>query len=362
MLRPRIKRETGLSRGGGHSGIVSRGSSTKEMQAPSGSGERRSKYKYARALSFLRSTIVSRSTGCSTREPAVELDPSGAIQQEFATGDHVERPNPSAPSLMPGPLAPSISAAASWQTSSHEAAGDEVAFPLPHPSDTAATSRTPLSSGRQRQRGQERSYAPEFLHLNASLQNSIKLLRQQISAGFNMLNKSIMELRSLLDRMHSDANKSPKHLFFQSVVGHMENLTPDQQMHVMHGCQVALVQVTSQALQPAPVVPPTPTPSPATVPPPPTPSPFQLSPFQVFSYHTYPYLSSPLTSPYQNPPTPSPFLLPHTSVPPLPTQPHIYTNPSTSDPHQPGLQSPTIDVVCPVNPSGNISTPHYTTL
>ncbi|XP_077113838.1 uncharacterized protein LOC143769145 [Ranitomeya variabilis] len=33
----------------------------KEMRAPSGSGGRRSKYKYARALSFLRSTMVTRS-------------------------------------------------------------------------------------------------------------------------------------------------------------------------------------------------------------------------------------------------------------------------------------------------------------
>ncbi|XP_073441831.1 uncharacterized protein [Dendrobates tinctorius] len=158
----------------------------KEMQAPSGSGGRWSSYKYARALSFLRSTMVSRCTVCSTREPAAELDPSGAIPQESATGDHVERPDPSEPSLTSGPLAPSTSAGASWQTSSHEAAGDEVAFPLPHPSDSAATSRTPLGSGWQCPRGQERSYVPEFLHLNAALQNLINLLVKQMTAGFNL--------------------------------------------------------------------------------------------------------------------------------------------------------------------------------
>ncbi|XP_073403722.1 uncharacterized protein [Dendrobates tinctorius] len=69
----------------------------KEMPAPSGSGGRRSKYKYARALSFPRATMVSRSTFCSTREPS-ELNPSGAIPQESATGDF-NRPDPSAPSL-----------------------------------------------------------------------------------------------------------------------------------------------------------------------------------------------------------------------------------------------------------------------
>ncbi|KAM4034600.1 uncharacterized protein ACNLHF_021255 [Anomaloglossus baeobatrachus] len=41
-----------------------------EMQAPSGSGGRRSKYRYFRALSFLRTTMVCRSTVCSTQEPA----------------------------------------------------------------------------------------------------------------------------------------------------------------------------------------------------------------------------------------------------------------------------------------------------
>ncbi|XP_077137141.1 uncharacterized protein LOC143796079 [Ranitomeya variabilis] len=156
----------------------------KEMQALSGSRGRRSRYKYARALSFLRSTLLSRSTVCSTREPASELHPSGAISQESTTGDHVERPDPSVsvPSLLFDPSAPSTSAGAAGQTLSHEAAGD-VEFPLPHPSDTAATSRTPLGSGRQRQRGQERSYVPEFLHLNAAFQNAMKLLGEQTSVG-----------------------------------------------------------------------------------------------------------------------------------------------------------------------------------
>ncbi|KAM4025863.1 uncharacterized protein ACNLHF_026295 [Anomaloglossus baeobatrachus] len=57
-----------------------------EMQAPSGSGGRRSKYRYFRALSFLRTTMVCRSTVCSTREPA--SNPSGAIPEQSATGEH----------------------------------------------------------------------------------------------------------------------------------------------------------------------------------------------------------------------------------------------------------------------------------
>ncbi|XP_077111173.1 uncharacterized protein LOC143767037 [Ranitomeya variabilis] len=235
---------------------------SKKMQAPSGSGRRRSKYKYARAVSFVRSTMVSRNTVCSTREPA-ELNRSEEIPQESATGGHFDRPDPpvpSQPSLTSDPSVPSTSAGASWQTPLHEAAGEDVAFPLPHPCDTAATSRTPLGFGWQRQRGQEKSYAPEFLHLNTAFQNSLKLLSEQMTAGFNLLNNSILELHTRLDRMHSDASKSKKHSFFQTVHEGIGKLSLHQQMHVMQACQFALANVTSKAPPPAPVVPPAPAP------------------------------------------------------------------------------------------------------
>ncbi|XP_073426961.1 uncharacterized protein [Dendrobates tinctorius] len=236
----------------------------KEKQALSGSGGRRSKYKYARALSFLQSTMVSKSTICSSQKP-VELNPSAVIPQECAIGDHFDRPNPCAPSLpshTSGPSVPSTSGRASWQTPLLEAAGDEVAFPLPHPSDTAATYRTPLGSGRRRQRGPEEIYAPEFLHLNTSLQNSMKLLSEQVSARFNLIHNSILELRTHLDRINSDASKLSNHSFFQAVVECMDTFSPDQQMYVMQACQFALVQVGIQAPPPAPVVPPAPAPPP----------------------------------------------------------------------------------------------------
>ncbi|XP_069590132.1 uncharacterized protein [Ranitomeya imitator] len=97
----------------------------KEMQAPSGSGGRSSRYKYAQALLFLRSTMVSRSTVGSTREPAAELNPSGAIPQESATAGHFDSPGPSAPSqpsLASDALVPSTSAGASWPPALHESA------------------------------------------------------------------------------------------------------------------------------------------------------------------------------------------------------------------------------------------------
>ncbi|XP_077147381.1 uncharacterized protein LOC143808516 [Ranitomeya variabilis] len=343
----------------------------KEMQAPSGSRGRRSRYKHARALSFLRSTLLSRSTFCSTREPASELQPSGAIPRESATGDHVD-PSVSAPTLLFDPSASSTSAGAAGRTSSLEAAGDELEFPLPHPSATAATSRPTLWSGRQRQRGQERSYAPDFLHLNASFHSAIKLLSEQTSAGYNMLNKSILELSSRLDRMQSDANQSPRHCFFQAVLRHMENLTPDLQMHVMQGCHTALAQAISHAPPPTLHVS-TPFPSQSTVYPPirpppvrpppvhSTPSSFVPSPLSLSQFLTSPFHSSPLTSPLSIPATPS-YLTHTTSAPQVSTQPHVFTTHSTSVPPRDVL-SPTLDVVRPpVSPSATISTQNYENL
>ncbi|XP_077113646.1 uncharacterized protein LOC143768921 [Ranitomeya variabilis] len=135
-----------------------------EMQAPSGSaGRKRSKYKHGPALSFLRRTMLSRVTFSSHRAPASSSAPSGAIPPESATEGHVGRPHTSDPSS--DPSVPSTSSAPSTgallQPSLLESDAQQLAFPLPHPSDPA-TSRPPLGLWRQRQRGQERSYAPEF--------------------------------------------------------------------------------------------------------------------------------------------------------------------------------------------------------
>ncbi|XP_069586493.1 uncharacterized protein [Ranitomeya imitator] len=151
------------------------------------------------------------SGACSRIEPFWG-DPSGVR----ATVGHFDSPGlsaPSQPSLTSDPSVPFTSAGASWPPALHESAGEDIALPLPHPSD-AATSSTPVASWRQRQRGQVQSYAPEFLHLNASLQNCLKLLSEQVAAGFNLINKSILELRILLQRMHSDASQSPNHTLF----------------------------------------------------------------------------------------------------------------------------------------------------
>ncbi|XP_069611640.1 uncharacterized protein [Ranitomeya imitator] len=190
-----------------------------EMQAPGGSaGRRRTRYKHSRALSFLWETMLSRTTVCSHRVPASTLDPSGAISQESVTEGHVVRPHPSDPSSDPsGTSAPSTSAAASsgasLQPSLFEAAGQDLAFPLPHPS-YPASSRPPLGLWRQRQRGPERSYAPEFLHLNAAFQSSFKILGEQVTAKFNMMQTRMSEYSSRLDRLHSDASQAPNNLFF----------------------------------------------------------------------------------------------------------------------------------------------------
>ncbi|XP_069611806.1 uncharacterized protein [Ranitomeya imitator] len=186
-----------------------------EMQAQSGSaGKKRRCYKYGPALTFLRQTMLNRVTFSSHRAPASTSAPSGAISQESATEGHVGRPHTSDPSV------PSTSTTPSTEASlqpSLLASDQQLAFPLPHPSDPA-TSRPPLGSWRQRQRGQERSYAPEFLHLNASFQGSFKILGEQVTAGFNMVQARISETSretsSRLDWLHSDVSQSPANLFF----------------------------------------------------------------------------------------------------------------------------------------------------
>ncbi|XP_069601894.1 uncharacterized protein [Ranitomeya imitator] len=244
------------------------------MRSPSGFGARRSRYKYAQALSFLRTMMVTRSTIWSTREPAADLNLSGAIPQEAGTKEHCDSPGPSAPShsapshsapshsapshsapshSVPSqpshtsdPCVPSARAGAPWPVPLHVSVGEDIAFPVPYPS-AAATSSTPVASGRHRHRGQVQSYAPEFLHLNASFQNCLKVLSEQMAAGFNLIHKSILELHTLLLTMRSEARQSPNNTFFQSVLEQMETLSAAQQMQVMESCQSTLALIASKA-------------------------------------------------------------------------------------------------------------------
>ncbi|XP_073442526.1 uncharacterized protein [Dendrobates tinctorius] len=384
-------------------------------ETPSGSGGRRQpQYKNYKALAFLRSTMVCRSTICSTRESASELRPSGVIPSETAPGDHIEVSDPSVPTLLSHPSIPSTSTGAAGQTSSHEAAGDDL-FSVPHPSDTAATSRPTFGSGRQRLRSQERMTLSDCLSLNSSVQHGFHTFGERLSSGLTMINQSIMELRRYMERMNLESNQTPTHTFFQSVVRQMEGLSTHQQMRVMQACQNALVEVLAEASHPPPVHPPPVHPPPVhppsvhppsvhppsvhppsvhppsvhppsvhppsvhpspvypstvhsypvhpsttihhtAVPPPTTPSPFSSSPFHSSQYLPSPLHYTPMPSPYPPPHTPS--MYPQTSsVHPLPSQPHVLNPPSTSGP-----LPPLLDVVDPVNPSNTISTQHYHTL
>ncbi|XP_073411817.1 uncharacterized protein [Dendrobates tinctorius] len=362
----------------------------KEIQTPSGSsgGRRGPQYKNYQALAFLRSTMACRSTICSTRESASQLRPSGVIPSETAPGDHIEVSDPSVPTLLSDPSIPSTSTGAAGQTSSHEAAGDDL-FPVPHPSDTAATSRPTFGSGRQRLRSQERMTLSDCLSLNSTVQHGFHTYGQRLSSGLTMINQSIMELRRYMEQMSLESNQTPRHTFFHSVVRQMEGLSTHQQMRVMQACQNALVEVLAEASLPPPVYPSTVHPPPVypstvhpppvypstvhpppvhpsttinhtAVPPPTTPSPFSSSPFHSSQYLPSPLHYTPMPSPYPPPHTPS--MYPQTSsVHPLPSQPHVLNPPSTSGPHQLPPQSPTpLDVVNP--PSNTISTQQYHSL
>ncbi|KAM4026844.1 uncharacterized protein ACNLHF_022709 [Anomaloglossus baeobatrachus] len=75
----------------------------KEMQAPSGSaGRKSSQYRYARALVFLKTTMMPRRSFANNMEPASVRHPPGVIPEETVTGDPSNRPcdpSTSAPSL-----------------------------------------------------------------------------------------------------------------------------------------------------------------------------------------------------------------------------------------------------------------------
>ncbi|KAM4029713.1 uncharacterized protein ACNLHF_022405 [Anomaloglossus baeobatrachus] len=285
-----------------------------EMQAPSGSGKRKgSKYKYAEALAFLRSSMISRRTFCSTTEPAAVQPPPETMTEETVTGAPSNSPcDPSLPSTstsdssLPStstadPSLPSTSTSfpststsstslpsipsfptAYWQTSVHAAAAQQrVGVPLTNPLDASDT-RTTFGSVRQRPRGLDRG-SPEILALNASIHSLMKVLSEQIIAGFQLISHSLHELSSKMDLMRSELR--PTQHYFQSIVGQLENLTSEQQLYVMQACQDALCRVrylsslnlpttlpphppayTVPPQPPAPTLPPAPTVPPQTAP------------------------------------------------------------------------------------------------
>ncbi|XP_077110118.1 uncharacterized protein LOC143766363 isoform X1 [Ranitomeya variabilis] len=365
-----------------------------EMKAPSGSaGRKRSRYKYGQALSFLRRTMLSRVTFSSHRAPASSSAPSEAIPPESATEGHVGRPHTSVPSSDPSvlssdPSVPSTSSAPSsgalLQASLLASDAEQLAFPLPHPSDPA-TSTPPLGSWRQRQRGQERSYAPEFLHLNASFQGSFKILGEQVTAGFNMVQSRIsetsQETSSRLDRLHSAVSPDPANLFFQSMLMSMEKLSFEQQMRVMNTCHNAALQAINESTH---------TPHHTSTPIPHHTPHYQTQPQYPHQQHYQTQLQSPHQHHYQTPrhshyptqsqyPTQSPqqsrpldqitspmFSLLNFSLPPTPTPPPsgqpLGLTPTSTAP-QTSRVSPPIDVVQPSGTSSShISTQHFENL
>ncbi|XP_073414634.1 uncharacterized protein [Dendrobates tinctorius] len=300
----------------------------KEIQTPSGSsgGRQGPQYKNYKALVFLRSTMACRSTICSTRESASELRPSGVIPSETAPGDHIEVSDPSVPTLLSHPSIPSTSTGAAGQTSSHEAAGDDL-FPVPHPSDIAATSRPTFGSGRQRLRSQERLTLSDCLNLSSTVQHGFHTYGQRLSSGLTMINQSIMELRRYMEQMNLESNQTPRHTFFQSVVRQMEGLSTHQQMRVMQACHNALVEVLAEASHPPPVHPPP-------VHPPPSILPLSILPLSILPPSILPPPS--ITQPSRLLPLPLLSLVPHSILPstylphciipqcPHHTHPHIH--------------------------------------
>ncbi|XP_073427879.1 uncharacterized protein [Dendrobates tinctorius] len=184
-----------------------------ENQVRSGAAARTgTKYRYHRALAFLRPVLASRTTWSSTLQPGPE-----AVLHQAA-------PDPSQPSI--SEEAPCRSAP---QSSGDQEAG-RSGVPLSQVSATgfAGTSR------QQRQRTSDRPLMPEFVELSSVFQSSLKALSDRLESGFLLLDQRYKSIEGRLERLEVDLARPAHHFYTQIARDTAEHLTPDLQLTVMH--------------------------------------------------------------------------------------------------------------------------------
>ncbi|KAM4051222.1 uncharacterized protein ACNLHF_022045 isoform 1-T3 [Anomaloglossus baeobatrachus] len=214
-----------------------------EMRAPSGSAGCRNRYKYYNSLSFLRPSLASRSTTGRTSHPSREL-PLVAVPEATASRPSEDVPNSD---LSGNPSSsqssqPHVPAGDYCQAEDSQLAGPSVNFPLSQASGAAQTGRPGFVSVRQRQRTIDGSFMPEFSPMDSVFRDYLKLLNEKMTAGFAEVQRSFREINDRFGKLESDANKSVNHLFFLTVLRHMESLPSDSQLNIMHACQQSLAQ------------------------------------------------------------------------------------------------------------------------
>ncbi|XP_073432209.1 uncharacterized protein [Dendrobates tinctorius] len=183
------------------------------------------KYRYHRALAFLRPVLASRTTWSSTLQPGPE-----AVLHQAA-------PDPSQPSI--SEEAPCRSAP---QSSGDQEAG-RSGVPLSQVSATgfAGTSR------QQRQRTLDRPLMPEFVELSSVFQSSLKALSDRLESGFLLLDQRYKSIEGRLERLEVDLARPAHHFYTQIARDTAEHLTPDLQLTVMQACNNAFMQAMQQS-------------------------------------------------------------------------------------------------------------------
>ncbi|XP_069586363.1 uncharacterized protein [Ranitomeya imitator] len=187
-----------------------------EEKVRSGAAAGRSiRYKYSRALQFMRPILARRQTHSSTLEPD---RPSGA-------GLHESPSDPSQPSHSESRLE---------QPSGEPAAGPS-GVPL-----TEASVAPSFGYSRQRQRASDRPLMPEYFHLGTVFQNCFKVLGDRMENGLATIDRR-------LDSMESELSRPAKHFFSAIAKGMVEHLTPELQISVMQACNNAYMSALQQA-------------------------------------------------------------------------------------------------------------------
>ncbi|XP_073424486.1 uncharacterized protein [Dendrobates tinctorius] len=203
-----------------------------ESRVPSGAAARTSrKYRYHRALAFLKPVLAIRATWSSTLQPV----PGAVLHQ--TTSD---------------PSQPSDSQEATCGSAPHTAGDQEAGqsgVPLSQVSVTGFA-----GTSRQRQKASDRNIMPEFLHLSSVFQNGLKALSDRLESGFALMENRFQAVDHLLDRLEADLNRPVHHFFHEIEQGMAEHLSPDLQLNVMQAVQQS--QYMQQSVVAFPMVPP----------------------------------------------------------------------------------------------------------
>ncbi|XP_073398488.1 uncharacterized protein [Dendrobates tinctorius] len=202
-----------------------------EGQVRSGSAARtRTKYRYHRALEFLRPVLATRATRISTLQPV-----PGAVLHR-STSD---------------PSQPSDSQEANGRSAT-QTAGDQEAgqsgVPLSQVSVTGCAGTT-----RQQQRASDRPVLPEFMHLSDAFHASLKTLSERVESGFSLMEHGFNHMEHLflssdqrLEWLETDLNRPAHHFFSKIERGMADHLSTEQQLNVLHACNTAFLQAMQQ--------------------------------------------------------------------------------------------------------------------